>query len=485
MIRDAASKQAAIRFDEGGVDGRSAELQARAERNALSFAQDFARMVRLACHRHRLLQFDVNLYALLRDTLNNRAQVLISKAIDRHAPEKEASTLAVARWTEQFTQAQFDAIRKELSFGSIAHEDLEEAYFDMMVTVGWLLSTQVAFISISRANRGDVCWDSLSFGMLLKLLEAANYDMEMMRSIAEKLPVAADNYSPPRADALNARLPGWILTNAGSWRSVLIQLRERLPLELQSEPFSLPEAEPEHWGWLCEDGGSLAICWGQFQIRQAGVYAEYRTRQLSAISACLDDGEEDEEFGDESDIFGSDTSTVACRAIGVPLKPPWASGRPPFSQGTLRQATQARFVLPRSPLVDSNHLKRLEQCGLVAVLRALRDGLPRNLERSLDAFQTARSLGGKYGAIPDAIEQGWRLAALRTCLEQLYGGDRNEIRERVRTNLGDRAAALIHDGFNRRNEQVHGNAADEWADFPGFIATVRRALGFELRRAAM
>jgi hypothetical protein len=71
MIRDAASKQAAIRFDEGGVDGRSAELQARAERNALSFAQDFARMVRLACHRHRLLQFDVNLYALLRDTLNN------------------------------------------------------------------------------------------------------------------------------------------------------------------------------------------------------------------------------------------------------------------------------------------------------------------------------------------------------------------------------------------------------------------------------
>ncbi len=34
MIRDAASKQAAIRFDEGGVDGRSAELQSRGTKRA-------------------------------------------------------------------------------------------------------------------------------------------------------------------------------------------------------------------------------------------------------------------------------------------------------------------------------------------------------------------------------------------------------------------------------------------------------------------
>ncbi len=103
---------------------------------------------------------------------------------------------------------------------------------------------------------------------------------------------------------------------------------------------------------------------------------------------------------------------------------------------------------------------------------------------SLDAFQTARSLGGKYGAIPDAIEQGWRLAALSTCLERLYEGDRNEIKERIRAALGHRAAGLIHDGFNRRNEQLHENVAEEWTDFPEFAATVRQALGFELRRAA-
>ena len=233
--------------------------------------------------------------------------------------------------------------------------------------------------------------------------------------------MAATSASGFAADdvATQARLPGWILTNATSWENVLVQLRERLPLQLQTEPFSLPMNVPESWDWLCTDRGPLLICWGTFQVGQPRGYTEYRCRQISAICACLDALDHDEEPA--IDDFGSDFSSVACRAISVPLDVPWALGKAPFEHGGLNLAGRAHVLMPHWPLDDADHIQRLEAKGLPEILRWVdTEGNNGRLKRALDAFESARSLGGRYGSIPAAIEEGWRLTALCTCLEELF-----------------------------------------------------------------
>src|SRR6202043_633014 len=108
-VRDAAAKIAGILIQEGGPQGGSAETSATKERIAIAFCKDFCRRVSAASYEFRLLQPDFNLYWLLRDTLINRARVLISQAIDRHAPNKATSTMGVKSWTSHFTAEELEA----------------------------------------------------------------------------------------------------------------------------------------------------------------------------------------------------------------------------------------------------------------------------------------------------------------------------------------------------------------------------------------
>lgn len=495
-VRRWASKQALVRLEEGGVDGPTPETRQRAEVNAYSYCREIISLIRRAWFEHRHLTLDFNLFVLLRDTLNNRAQVFLADAINRHAPDKQQATMGVEEWTEHLTPQQLRDINAELRYEKVPPAQVEDAYFDTVVTVRLLQSVQLAFVALSEKEDSTSDVDAFIFEAFLVMLKAAEYDiqsaLEAMRdSVEQAMSVKANALRQPGFVATDAYLPGWVVTSAGPWDKVLLRLRERLPLKLQSKPFVLPSEPPEGWDWLCKDGGPLLVCWGQFQVAQPGGYVKYRCRQLSAICSCLDTTVD--ESIDDLDSLWPDGSTVACRAINVPLNVPWAAGRPPFERGGLRITGRSHLMLPRLPWQDGEHIRRLEERGLSAVLIWINDEGNQNgrVARALDAFETARSLGGRFGSLPPAVEEGWRVAALCTSLEQLFcaqsmrGPDRvNHVQEQVRRILGDQAAAVTKLGFNRRNERVHENAGDQWDEFPEFAQTVKRTVGAELCRSA-
>ena len=495
-VRRFASKQALLFLDEGRTGGITSENRMKAERLAFGYCERITSLIRIGCVRHRHLTLDFNLFLLLRDTLSVRGHVFLSQAIDRHAPDKQQATIGVDNWTAYLSSDQVAAIEKELRYETMPRSQVDEAYFDVVVTVGWLLSTQLLFVARSTQGNDGRDLDALIFKGFLSVLEAADFNMERTVKLVRGTIARAESDGLAWAITSNriltdARLPGWVVTRTGRWIEVLPHLRERLPLQLQADRCSLPTEQPENWDWLCEGGGPLLICWGQFQVAQPRGYAEHRCRQLSAVCACLD-AATPEEDDDELEVLGSDVSTVECRAINVPLNVPWAEGKKPFERGGLHTAAQSHVLLPRWPLTDGEHVRRLEAVGLREVLSWIIDGdRDGRVSRSLEAFETARSMGGRFGSLPPAIEEGWRMAALCSSLEQLFctrsmrGPMRvNHVQEQVRRIAGDRAAGTVKTGFDRRNERVHENSGDQWSDFPELVRTVRQVLAHELRRAA-
>jgi hypothetical protein len=492
-ISSHANKQALIRLEESGAAGPTVETRRRSEENAYRFCVALTSLLRRASLLHRRVRLDLNLFALLRDTLNNRAQIMLGRAIARHAPEKQEPTLGIANWTELLSARELSAIEDELKYERAPRSEREEAYVDAFVTAGWLLSVQLTVIAPAPRDGAPSDLDALVFDAYLHVLQSVSFDhaaalAACQRAIERHMHDSTRAMPVGRQRVLDFRLPGWIVTAAGPWERVVVQLRERLPLVLQSDPYVLPADAPEHWDWLCQEGGPLLVCWGQFQLGKPGPYAQYRCRQLSAVCTCLDNGGERDT---DVDGFGTEVTSVPCRAINVPLDRCWAFGGAPFDQIPLQTAGEAHLTLPYWPADEPSDIQRLEALGLRDVLRwIIDDEIPSSpVTRALDAFETARSLGGRYGSLLPDAERGWQTVALCTCLEALWAEGRRDdsrarVQQRMREIAGDQAAAMTSVAFDRRNLQVHNNTPDEWDGFPTFVRHVRSALGHELRRAA-
>jgi hypothetical protein len=500
LVRDAACKVGLVtlqRDEVVGNDGPVArELTRRIEKISVEFANEFCNTLRRGSDDHRFLVLDDVLYAILRDTLRNRAAVWTNRLVEKHAPEKAASTFDTMNWPKLLSQSERAAIESDLRYPRWIRRDVDEAYVDFIITVSWLSCVQLLVVGTRVASSGDHDGGHPFRDLFINLLPANEFDTEVVSSevasIFDRLRDRASEALPSTlGSAIHGRTEGMLLTGPMPWSSFCIHLREHLSDDLTR---GLPGAEPSWWGQLCDDSDQLLVLADFAQLNHGPSLTEHRLRELSGLAECLRASQPAELRSSES---------VGCRAFAIILGEPWADGRPPFEGMQVpRSEFGHEFRVSKVPFTDVQDLGRLEGRGFRLAYAWLRSGVKSALvlRRALDCYITASNLGGRYGSISPIFEGAWRTAALWTCLEVLFcepdlrTSRKIVVDERVEAALprlsssateSAQRVAIVRKAYNYRNDAVHAAGRGlEDKDLQLFSDTVRILLGDAIKTAA-
>jgi hypothetical protein len=499
LVNNAASKVALAMLHRDEIHGinsqRQIELTRQIEKLSHAFAHAFSETLRRSSMQHRYLVLDDMLYALLRDTLRNRASVWTNSLVERFACEKSPATFTTPNWPTLLSEQERAAIDHALRFPQWSSPEVDEAYTDFVITVSWISCVQLLVVGVRASSSEGFDADALH-GLFVKLLPLCEYDSDTainaVRQLSEqwKEHLADESDSVPR-EPIHGRTAGLVLVAPMPWDRFCVHLREHLPdavLKLNS----LNEPEPGWWQRLCDDSEQLLVLWGWGQVNHGPSLAEHRLREIGALAHCLRavpiDGDNPE-------------GSIECAAYALILDAPLADGRPPFEGTQVPRSHIGRtFRLSGSPFGDVKDLNRVEGRGFRAAYAWLRSGTERasTLGRALDCYVSATNIGGLHGSIAPEFEDAWRTVALWTCLEVLFcevaqrkWRDKtvNDQAETILRRLGVPDAAQRIDVIRRahecRNAAVHAAGLGlSFEDLCLFSDSVRVLIGDVIRTAS-